>query len=88
MAKHASQFTYTHKELIQLMLKDAGIHDGWWNLAVNFRLGAGAFGPTADDVVPSGFVGVEGVGIQRVELKEGEPIPPLTYNAKELNPQQ
>lgn len=86
MAKTASQFTYSHKELVTIMLKDAGIHEGFWNLSVNFRLGAGAFGPTPEDVVPSGFVGVEAIGIQRMELKEGQPIPPLTFDAKDLNP--
>ncbi|MBH2042096.1 MAG: hypothetical protein I8H87_00865 [Comamonadaceae bacterium] len=87
MAKTASQFTYSHKELVTLMLKDAGIHEGLWNLSVNFRLGAGAFGPTPEEVAPSGFVSVDAVGIQKMEPKEGQPIPPLTYDAKELNPE-
>lgn len=70
------------------MLKDAGINDGLWNLSVTFRLGAGAFGPTPEEVAPSGFVGVEAVGIQSIEQKAGLPIPPLTYDARELNPKQ
>jgi hypothetical protein len=68
------------------MLKDAGIHEGFWNLSVDFRLGAGAFGTTPEEVMPSGFVSIEAVGIQRVSPQEGQPIPPLTYSAEELNP--
>lgn len=86
MAKIATQYKYSHKELVAIMLKDAGIHEGFWNLSVDFRLGAGAFGPTPDEVAPSGFVSIDMIGIQRVSLQEGQPIPPLTYSAEELNP--
>lgn len=68
------------------MLKDAGINEGHWNLTVNFRLGAGGFGPSPDEVLPSGFVGVESIGIQKIEPKAGAPLLPLCFNAAELNP--
>lgn len=84
MAKTASQYTYSHKELVALMLKDTGIHEGFWNLVVNFRLGAGAFGQTPEEVAPSGFVSIESIGIQKVTIQEGQAVPPLTYNAQEL----
>lgn len=86
MAKHASAYNFSHKELVELMLKDAGIHEGIWALSVNFRLGAGSFGPTPAEVAPTGFVGVDGIGLQRIELPEGAPIPPLAFDAALLNP--
>lgn len=67
------------------MLKDAGITEGLWSLSVNFRLGAGAFGPTPTEVAPTGFVSVESVGLQKVEGIDGQPLPPLTYDAADLN---
>lgn len=88
MSKLASQFTFSPKEFMILALKELDIHEGLWSFSVNFRLGAGAFGPTKDEVFPSGFVSVESLGIQKFELKTGEPLPPLTYDAAELNPGQ
>lgn len=86
MAKYASAYNFSHKELVQLMLKDAGIHEGIWSLSVNFRLGAGSFGPSPTEVTPTGFVGVEGVGLQKIEVSPDSPIPPLAFDAALLNP--
>lgn len=88
MSKTASQYTYSHKQLVQLMLRDSDIHEGQWTLSVGFRLGAGAFGPTEAEVAPSAFVSIESVGIQRIEQQDGQPLPPLTFDAAELNPKK
>lgn len=86
MVKNASAYKFTHKELVQLMLKEVGIHGGIWTLSVDFRLGAGSFGATPEEVAPTGFVSVEGIGLQRLDIPEGTPIPPLAFNAATLNP--
>lgn len=89
MAKIADSYSFNSKELVTLMLKEAGIHEGIWILAVNFRLGAGAFGPTTELVAPTGFVSVEGLGLQRYVRPENDldgNLPPLAFDAAELNP--
>lgn len=86
MSKNATTYTYEHKELVALMLKDANIKEGIWALSVNFRLGAASFGASPEEVFPTGFVSVESLGIQKVEHKAGTPIPPIAYDAAELNP--
>lgn len=68
------------------MLRDAGIHEGMWTLIIGFRMGAGSFGPTPDEVAPSAFVGIESFGIQKVEVQTDQPVPPMTFSAAELNP--
>lgn len=85
MAKNASSYSFNHQEIVTLMLKEAGIHEGFWQLSVNFRLGAGAFGPTPEQVAPTGFVSIEGMGLQRLDPIPAE-IPPLAYDAAALNP--
>lgn len=85
MAKNASSYSFDHKEIVTLMLKEADIHDGIWTLSVNFRLGAGAFGPTPSEVAPTGFVSIEGIGLQKIDPVPSE-LPPLAFDAAELNP--
>lgn len=55
--------TFEHKELLALMLRDKGIHEGLWMLHVEFSLNAGNFGPTEDQAVPGGFVGINRIGV-------------------------
>ena len=81
MSKVATEFSFNHRELVALMLKEANIHEGLWSLSVNFRLGAGAFGPSEAEVAPTGFVGVDSLGIRRA-LETG----PLVFDATDLNP--
>lgn len=84
MSKTASQFTFSHKELARLMLRDAGITEGYWTLSVAFRLGAGAFGPSPEEVAPTAFVSIEGIGISKLDHPADQPLPPMTFNAAEL----
>lgn len=85
MAKNASFYSFNHKEIVTLMLKEAGVNEGIWTLAVNFRLGAGAFGPTPEEVAPTGFVSIEGIGLQKIDPVPAE-LPPLAFDAAKLNP--
>ena len=57
------------------------IHDGLWALNVNFKLGAGAFGPSEKEVAPTGFVSVEALGVKRAQ-EAG----PMVFDAAKLNP--
>jgi hypothetical protein len=60
-----SQLFFQHKELVELLIKKANIHEGRWMLAVNFGFSAGNFGSTAEQVVPGAIVAVLGVGLLR-----------------------
>src|SRR5690606_35801655 len=51
----ASQYTFSHKELLALLVKAAGLHEGKWMLLVTFGFTAGNFaGPDCNHSVPSG----------------------------------
>lgn len=86
----ATQYALPHKELVVLLVKHFGVHEGLWQLSVTFGLGAGHMAanpgatPTATpsgDLNPVAFVAVGGVGIRRVEQENS-----LTVNAAEVNP--
>ena len=74
---------YSNKELVVMMLKDQGIHEGNWVLAANLSFTAMNFGqsPDGSDASPAGVVAVTGVLLERV------PAPlPFSVNAAEANP--
>ncbi len=51
------------KELAAILVKHYGLTEGRYDLLVEFQIGAGGFGPTAESRVPSAFVGVSRVGL-------------------------
>ena len=81
----ANQYSVTHKELIELIIKHADVHDGRWHLMAKFGFAGGNFGPKQDEIVPGVVVGLQNVGIQRV-LKEDKVPAVVTVDAAEVNP--
>lgn len=55
------------RALTELLIRHFGHRDGLFDLVIQFQIGAGAFGPSKDDVLPSAIVGVSGVGLKQVE---------------------
>ena len=78
-----NQYTFTHKELLELMIKQADLHEGRWVLQANFGFSAANVGPTEDQTVPSAIAALNHLGIQRAT--EGSPSG-LTLDAAEVNP--
>lgn len=58
---------FSPQELITMMIKEAGETEGYWALATGFTLAAGHAGPTPDQAIPTAFLGVAEIGIERVE---------------------
>ena len=80
-----TRIAYTNKELVVMMLKDQGIHEGHWVLATNFSFTAMNIGQSSDgsDASPAGIVAVTGVIIERVPERL-----PFSVNAAEVNPKK
>jgi hypothetical protein len=60
-----TQFLFTYKEVVTALLKQQGIHEGIWALAINFGIGAINAGPNAEQLAPAAIVPILGVGIQK-----------------------
>jgi hypothetical protein len=82
----ANQFTVTHKQLVELIIKDAGIHEGRWFLMVNFGLAPGSYGPTPEQAVPGIVVGIQQLGIQRETGESKAALGGVVVDAAEVNP--
>lgn len=62
-----NQYMFNNKELLELLIKQADVHDGRWILTTNFGFSAGNFGPTADQVAPGVAIIINQMGIQRAQ---------------------
>jgi hypothetical protein len=79
----ASQFTFTHKELVEVLIKKAGVHEGKWMLLVNFGFAAINGGPSPDQIVPAAMAAIQSIGIQKAP-DDGPPS--LVADAAQVNP--
>jgi len=71
----------SHKDVAEALVKAAGLHDGIWGLYVEFNLAAGNAGPDEDHVVPTAFLGVAKLGLQRFPKETS-----LSVDAAKVNP--
>lgn len=78
-----NQYVFSYKELLEMMVKKAGLHEGKWSMLVNLGFAAINGGPSPDQIVPTGLVAIQAIGIQK---SAPDAIPALTIDAAEVNP--
>lgn len=71
----------THKEVVEAFIKHQNIHEGIWQLYVEFGIAAGNVSISPDETVPAAVVPIKRLGLMRVD-KEG----PLAVDASIVNP--
>lgn len=69
------------REITELLVKHHGIHDGLYDLAIEFQIAVGAVGPDPSSITPGAMIGVRRIGLLQTD-KHG----PSTVNAAEVNP--
>jgi hypothetical protein len=72
---------YSFKELAALMVRDQGIHEGCWGLAVRFGISATNAGVSDSDLRPTALVPIVEIGLQKFEEVNN-----LSVDASEVNP--
>lgn len=68
-------------DLTKLLVKHYDIHEGLFDLSIEFQIGIGAVGPSPDAIVPGAMIGV-----QRVGLIPSTVVGPSTIDAAAVNP--
>jgi hypothetical protein len=58
---------FDFKEIVELLVKKQGIHEGYWQFTVEFGLGAANLGPSSAELRPAAVVAVAKIGITRVD---------------------
>ena len=78
-----NQYVFSHKELLETLIKKASVHEGKWIIMANFGFSGGNFGPTPEQMAPGAIVAILQMGIQRAtpEAPEG-----LVLDAAKVNP--
>ncbi len=87
-----NQYTFTHRELAEMLVKQAGVHEGFWMLLVQFNMTAGNVGQRPNEMNPTAILTIPQIGIMR--LPPGGPlggpgIPTennVTVDAAKVNP--
>jgi hypothetical protein len=78
-----NQYLFNHKELLELMIKKADVHEGKWIVMANLGFSPGNFGPSPDQMSPGAAVVVLQMGIQRAIA---ETPPQMILDAAVVNP--
>jgi len=78
-----NQYVFSNKELLELLIKQAGVREGKWILLANFGFNAGNFGPTPDQATPGALVVIQQIGIQRAAVDTPES---MSLDAAVVNP--
>ena len=80
-----TQYIFSHKELVEILIRDQKLHEGIWT--ATFQLGMGNMqvpSPAGGgDTLPAVIVTIMGVGLQKAD-KEG----PSALDAAKVNPKK
>jgi len=69
------------KDLSILLVKHYGLHEGTFDLMLEYQIGTGAIGPDQDNLIPGAMIGVSRIG-----LVPTAKVGPTTVDASVVNP--
>lgn len=69
------------KDVVELLIKHYDLHEGKYELWLEFQMGFGAAGPNPESVLPGAFL-----GISRLGLTPSEADGPFAVDAAVVNP--
>ncbi len=76
-----TQYTLSYRDLVTLLIRDAGVTEGEWALMLKFGLQGANIGPSDDSYIPSAVVGVTEIGLAKTDKPSN-----LSVNAKDVSP--
>jgi len=82
----AGQFIFTYKELVELLVKSQGLHDGIWGLFVRFGLSAANIGENDAALRPAAVIPVLEIGLQKMEKESNIAVDAAKVNPKPQTP--
>ncbi|MFZ1110549.1 MAG: hypothetical protein WAN43_19660 [Rhodomicrobium sp.] len=60
-----SQYQFSTKELLEMLIRKSGVREGKWILMANFAVTPGNFGQSLDQVAPGAIFAISHIGIQK-----------------------
>ena len=77
----ATQISFKHAEIVEMLIKKQDIHEGIWGLFVKFGMGASNVGPTEGDLMPAAIIPVLEIGLQKFDK-----VSNIALDAAKVNP--
>jgi hypothetical protein len=78
----SARIVFTHKQVVEALVRKQGIHEGIWGLYVRFGINAANVGPDASaDLLPAAIIPVLEIGLQPFEVVNN-----LSVDAAVANP--
>lgn len=78
----AEQHLLNHQKLLVLLIKNAGVQEGFWMLSVEMQFGAINAGADEAHLFPTGLISISRIGIARTTVLNG-----LSADAAAINGQ-
>lgn len=79
--KNQIGFMHSPIELAKVLIKNYGIHEGYWALITGFGFTIANSGPNPNEIYPTAIIPLRDIGIQPVNKNH-----PLAINAAKVNP--
>jgi len=77
----ATKYAFSHKEVVEALIKQQGLHEGKWALQIEFGIAAGNIGPGPDELNPAAIIPVVNIGLLKTEE-----ITNIAVDASVVNP--
>ena len=74
---------YSLVELTEILVKHQELHEGLYNLSIEFRIAVGAVGPAPELICPGAMIGVSRIGLSKTEKEKANMH---TVDAAKVNP--
>lgn len=78
-----NQYTFKYSEVAEALIKQANIHEGRWQVVLQFGLGVANMGPNQQEVVPGAAIAVQSIGLAKAVPDSPES---LVVDAAKVNP--
>ena len=75
--------TFSHKELVEILVKSQNLTEGIWQLYMNFGIKAANLGSSDSDVLPTAMIPVLQIGIKKTDKENN-----LAVDASKLIPRE
>lgn len=76
-----TQILFSHKEVVEALIKSQGIHEGIWGLHVKFGMQAINVGLDENNINPGAIVPILALGLQKFEQETS-----ISLDASKVNP--
>ena len=77
----STQIVFTHKEVVEALLRKHGIHEGIWGLYIKFGIRGANVEGSLSDIHPAAIVPILEIGVQKFDAENN-----ISVDAAKVNP--